>query len=298
MKTTKRFVFVVAVSLLGCAKISKTGLNDPNSPANLTQNKGSHIVINCEQCDNPILKEFAKTDNIAMIVEPREHKLLIPIIHNVMSVLDASWKIQIFHGIDNESLLKKHFSNEIIENKIILSRMEVHNINIDDYNGLMLDYRFWQKVMGENILLFQTDTVLCKHATHKIDYFFKYDYIGAPWAWPFPCPKEITNETIRVGNGGLSFRKRSKFIKVLKELPPMQGINEDLIFACIGTKKTDLLVPSIDIAKTFSVETIYDPTSVPLGVHKPWPYLNSTELKALGKSCHEMDSILKPYYKW
>lgn len=175
--------------------------------------------------------------------------------------------------------------------------MNVINVDIASYNRYMIDPNFWQqKVMGENILLFQTDSVLCGHSKLKIDDFMKYDYVGAPWVSPISCPGNIAaNSRVSVGNGGLSFRKRSKLVKALKTLNLENPGNEDIIISCLGARG-DLITPPFELARSFSVETVFH--EAPFGVHKPWPYQGKNEMQALTKTCPEVDSILKPYYKW
>jgi hypothetical protein len=43
---------------------------------------------------------------VAVIVEPREHALLIPVLLNVLANLPPTWYIQVFHGSANEAFLR------------------------------------------------------------------------------------------------------------------------------------------------------------------------------------------------
>ena len=58
-------------------------------------------------------KEGFKSDklDIAVIVEPRQHKFLVPVVKNIIKNVPEYTKIQIFHGTDNLHYIKKHFYN-------------------------------------------------------------------------------------------------------------------------------------------------------------------------------------------
>jgi len=87
--------------------------------------------------------------------------------------------------------------------------------NINGYNQLMLSLKFYKSFSNyEYILIYQLDSFVFKD---DLAYWCNkgYDYIGAPW-------KDVLVDYQRgkidfgVGNGGLSLRKVSSFIKVLK----------------------------------------------------------------------------------
>jgi hypothetical protein len=246
--------------------------------------------------------DYAFVSKIAVIVEPRQHPLLVPIVQNFMQVLGEDWKIQIFHGTQNGDFIKtSSLNDQIREGRIYLSEINVANLDIAGYNSLFFSTGFWENLLGENILIFQTDTVLCKASRLKVEDFLKYDYVGAPWdpnKFNFICKSD--GHRIFVGNGGLSIRKRSKSLNILKQrpVPSNQACpNEDGYFSCLATEPdSNFSVPTPDIAKMFSVETTF--YGEPVGVHKPWPYLTKAEMDSLSGYCPKIDLILKPYYKW
>ena len=255
------------------------------------------VSLSCES-RSPITVEHAEkyspVENIAIIVEPREHQLLVPIIENAMSVLGDSWKIQIFHGTENGNFIRNSsLSSKIKEGQIYLSQLNRSNITVSNYNDLLLSRHFWDNVLGERVLVFQTDSILCGGSSHKIDDFFKYDYVGAPWdenKYEFHCGIYQGSHSIFVGNGGLSFRKRSATLKVLERYVPQSGINEDIFFSCLGS---ELKVPTVEEAKSFSVETTF--YAQPFGVHKPWLYLEKNQMMVLEENCPDIE-ILKGHY--
>ena len=167
-----------------------------------------------------------KYENIAMIVEPRKHKLLESVIKNVHEHLN--WPIILLHGTENvDFILASPYLHSLIEkNDLILSTTGVENFNNASYNNLMLSESTWQNIPAENILLFQTDAIVCGN-TESLSQFLQYDYVGAPWN------AHYQDNGPSVGNGGLSFRKRSAMIRATRNMG-YKGGNEDVVFANLG----------------------------------------------------------------
>jgi len=214
-----------------------------------------YISLYGEKLKDYTPKIYENTDYQAVIVEPREHKDLETVIKMVMYFLnesdsDIKWGLSIFHGEKNKKMVKK------ITKK--WDNLDLHNLWIEDlpgleYNQLLKGSKFWKSIDSENILIFQTDSTLLKFG---IDQFISYIYIGAPWI--------RFREGKIVGNGGLSFRKKSKMIEISETHVNDEITMEDIYF-CKYLKDEDL--PDIGIAKQFSVEDVeYDD---PLGVHQP-----------------------------
>ena len=148
-----------------------------------------------------------------IIVEPREHKLLIPIINNVMDNVPKDTLIQIYHGNKNKDLLTKEYKSFLNE-KIFLHDMKVDNLKIHEYSNLLTRPSFYNDAKGENMLIFQTDS--CINSNNKDGYlpYLGYDYVGAPFngsSWI-----RVKNNPGNVGNGGFSLRKKSSCIKALQ----------------------------------------------------------------------------------
>jgi hypothetical protein len=153
-------------------------------------------------------------------------------------------------------------------------------------------------------LIFQTDSLISKQYSKLIYNFIEYDYVGAPW------------KNGMVGNGGLSFRKTKKmktilnntsyyYIKDNVEELMNEDIffsnNEEVFFKTDYIKKTNnnidknnfinnnIYKPSLEEAKFFSVESIYNQMS--FGIHKPWLYLNNNELESIKKLFPELELL-------
>ncbi|CAF3399432.1 unnamed protein product [Rotaria sp. Silwood2] len=201
---------------------------------------------------------------IAVLVEFRTVDHIIAIVHNVNHHIPSTWPIQIFHGKDNEDFIRNSTLAPLIASEKILLTFMNQTYDRARTNELLTDRKFWQRVRGEKILLFQIDSAMCSNSPHKITDFLQYDYIGAPWDLSF----FTFDKQYRVGNGGFSLRSRSKIIALLALVPYDSRMPEDVWYAQ-NLHRVNGSIPSIEIAKTFSVESMY--YARPLGVHRfPW----------------------------
>lgn len=234
------------------------------------------------------IKEDYNRLHTAVIVEPRKHILLEPIVLNIINNTDSDVIIQLFHGTDNlDYIMGTKLGDYVRSGKIILENLGVADLKWKEYNKLLVTTDFWNKVKGENILIFQTDSCICSKSKHKIEEFIDYDYVGSPWRQVFLdmiLLQTLGNSNNNgVGNGGFSFRKRSAMLKSINN-NKYKNTAEDVFYS-----GTDLNFPSRDKAKTFSVESVFYDS--PYGIHKPWLYLDDKKLDELSKDCPEIDTI-------
>lgn len=211
-----------------------------------------------ELFDKKEIKLESNKPNTAVIIEPRNTEMLELVIKNFMYYLHESWSLMIIYGSDNEELV-----NRIVESigDVHLVKLNVNNLNMNEYNQLCVSEELYNSIPTENILMFQIDTILRKDIPENL---LQYSYIGAPWRLDLPW----SGTTDGIGNGGLSLRRRSAMLNILKYFNhPLRGrINEDVYFS-MGCKQLKLNRPTYEIAKSFSVETVfYDD---PIGLHKP-----------------------------
>ncbi|CAM4895461.1 unnamed protein product [Rotaria socialis] len=221
--------------------------------------------------------------NIAVLVEFRAVDHIVAIVHNVDHHIPSSWPIQIFHGKENQNFIKNSTLAPLIASgKIFLTLME-EVYDRSRTNQLLTDPKFWQRVCGEKILLFQIDSAMCSNSPHKITDFLQYDYVGAPWdtSW------FAYNKAYLVGNGGFSLRSRSKILALLALAKYDFKIPEDVWYAQ-NLHRVNGSVAPVHVAKTFSVESMY--YERPLGVHR-FPLRCSVQAK-LFAICPEAKMIM------
>jgi hypothetical protein len=99
--------------------------------------------------------------------------------------------------------------------------------------------------------------MILKENKDNIQFFIDndYDYVGAPW------------NNNHVGNGGLSLRKKNKMLEIIDSKGYI-CMHEDDYFSYGIDPKINYHVPSYEIAKLFSVETVF--YDKPFGIHNCW----------------------------
>jgi len=100
--------------------------------------------------------------------------------------------------------------------------LQQSNLTRQQYNRLLTSRAFWNHIVAEHALVFQTDSLMRKRVP---EHFFAYDYVGAPWkhAASSAQPK------LRVGNGGFSLRR----VSAMRDASGTTDgeLNEDVWFA-------------------------------------------------------------------
>jgi hypothetical protein len=211
--------------------------------------------------------EITSHEFTAIIVEPRKHNALEFVLTNFIENLDNRWRFIIYHSESNKSFILNIISNEIFKNRkidmILICRF---NLSIAEYNKLLTYKNFYEIIPTETLLIFQTDSMILKQNKNLIYDFLNYDYVGAPWA------------SGKVGNGGLSLRKKSKMLDILNLIQYNRNDNEDYYFS---VRSNNLNIPSYENAKLFSIETQYNDIS--FGIHRVWERLDKEEYSRLIK---------------
>lgn len=202
-----------------------------------------------------------KSPNAMVIVEPRQHSDLEFVIKNT-TYFCPGWSLWIFASQANEDFVKSILGHNLSRTHIIIFTED--NITIDQYNYLLLNIRFWELIEAERCLIFQTDTIIRRFGINE---FLGYDYIGAPWP----------HRNNRVGNGGLSLRRRAEMISAISNQSRIPGEHEDEFFSrWIYRDGSTSIIPSYETALSFSVENIYHSNS--LGAHQLFKWSSYPDL--------------------
>lgn len=224
-----------------------------------------------------------ETNKYCVIVEPRQMDITILVVKNFLFLLQKKqWGLIFFHGSENETFVKNALQGIP---GIIFINLHVSNLTIQSYNDLLKGSLFWQQLLNwgcKHALIFQSDVVLFKDT---IDDFLNYDYIGAPWILKY-------FNMLDVGNGGFSLRNVEKMLAIIlkhgHEIIPLPLDDplrpyEDIYFAYWAIQD-GLCLPSVEQAKSFSVETLYHDD--PCGMHKPleWCFNHESITGLLTKS--------------
>ena len=207
-------------------------------------------------------KIVKENEYFAVLIEPRKHHDFEYLVKNMLFFLDDSWGMQIFCCLDNYQYVKNICKKYP---KIHITQLEIKDFTRFQHSYLRKSITFWNKVKGSKQLFFQLDSILRKN---DIDQFLKYDLVGAPWKYNFPC---------KVGNSGLSIidKEKAKYIcyKYYDD-----NLVDDLYYAKYFIKE-GYNVANLETAKIFSVETIF--YNDPYAIHKPWIHLSLDQVKIL-----------------
>lgn len=217
----------------------------------------------------------------AIIIEPRKHKALSFVLNNFLTNLSDDWSIIIFHGNANIDYVKNIVEN--LEQKYKNRILNLINLNVDNlthhfYSQIFMTEGFYQCIPTETFLVFQTDSMIFKENKDLINLFLVYDYVGAPWV-----------SDNKVGNGGLSLRKKSKMLEIIKSKGYVQ-LNEDIYFSSDINNNIQYNVPDYTLARMFSVETLF--YDRPFGVHNCWRYLNKENLDFLINKYSDLQELI------
>jgi Protein of unknown function (DUF5672) len=225
----------------------------------MAQNPLIHYL---KQFETATAQHRCGSSRVAVIVEPRPHKLLKACINNVMFHLGPEWNIHIFtsqHVVDSGML------NCYSDAKITVIPFD--NLTHTLYNQMFTSRSFWETIKEEHILVFQTDCVMFRALD---DNWLKYAYVGGNYY-------AVNDVAPHLGGiqGGFSLRHRSAMIECIEKVPthyvneyrqyfglPLTkkggDIHEDVFFthAC---EILGLCVPTPEQRRKFAIEADYHP---------------------------------------
>lgn len=164
-------------------------------------------------------------------------------------------------------------------------RLLEKDLNINEYNNLLLNLDFWNGIDCEHVLIYQTDTFI---NTSFDESFLEWDYIGAKWYGKNSIKiGEIYSETtgdrvdrLDIGNGGLSLRRKDMMIKALSDTEfrdkiygikwrkELDGPPEDVYFSVYANKYGKCPLDSSDFSVEFGEYNDTLPYRLPFGFHK------------------------------
>jgi hypothetical protein len=151
-----------------------------------------------------------------VLIEFRELIHLEFLIKNAILKIGNKWSFTIVCGNLNYDYLLKIIDNMNI--KVI--KLNIDNMDIENYNKLLCSKQFWNLFTGDKILIYQEDTFIFK--SNLMD-FIEWDYIGAPWV--------NNKDSLKVGNGGFSLRSKKTMLDIVDNIPNIDYIAEDVYFS-------------------------------------------------------------------
>lgn len=191
---------------------SSSTSSSPNSPLKTSLLHNPLNPLGSTELPQAIAANVSTSSKVAVIIETRRSGNIVPLILHFSAVLGPTWPLVIYTSAENfgsfstsAALLRHQRSGRIVVRSLSEG---VWFKNWDSVSAFLTSHWLWEDLApAENILLFQSDSVLCSNAVRSVDDFFDYDLIGAPidprWGVGY--------------NGGLSLRKRATVLRVLDE---------------------------------------------------------------------------------
>ncbi len=253
------------------------------------------IIIGIMIKFSPGLLSSVEGGRALVIVEPRKHKLLKYVCENFDKHMCKSWDLYVFHGKSHKAHAEEAVS-QIKGRKIILIALDKDNFTADDYNITFKSLDFWDQVKAENILVFQTDAVLCPASKFKIQDFTHFDYIGCgSYNGAIGKSRDVwgndqSKHNSFYGVGGLSFRKNSFQKKCIRDYPNIKpAYPEDVFYSNCVEKSINKPRTAADLAN-FCTQDAFEARS--FGAHKTW-YMKEGHAEPFYKFCPAARAIEK-----
>jgi len=232
-----------------------------------------NFILKNNLIENQSIKNNIKNNKVAVIIEPRKHKFLEYIIRNVMYFCankNNDWNLHVVTCQETSDWLKTKLPNWDYK----ISLLPTYNLTQQQYNDLLLSKDFWNSIDEENVLIFQTDSMMFRD---NIDDYLHYDFIGANF-----FDSNDISLTHGGNNGGFSFRHKSAMLDCLDKISPTyveiylkshgkdikRNLMEDVYFssACEMINKK---LSTIEDRKYFSIEDARKETCMtPVGCHR------------------------------
>ncbi|KAJ3160247.1 hypothetical protein HDU86_001085 [Geranomyces michiganensis] len=227
----------------------------------------------------------APSAKVAVFVEARPLRNMVPVILHFAGILGPAWPIHVYHSNENLGLLNTSAAvlGHIERGSIVLHPLPVTQHKFDSHDAVsafLTDSWIW-KSLGPAVthaLLFQADSIICSASPLRPEDFFQYAFIGAP----------IAPQYGKGYNGGLSLRHVPTILRTIETFKWSETrMFEDQWFATFIPRLDPPAppLPTEEQSKYFSVETIW--ADKPMGYHqaKRW---NSNRMSEILDWCPEL----------
>merc|ERR1711977_269815 len=149
---------------------------------------------------------------VALLIENRVNPILAPLMLHFMSVVPPDWRFRFMGSLESVEYLNtsRAIRNHVASGKLDLTYIPANMTtgSQEEISRFLTTLWLYETVLqpAEWLLVFQTDSMLCANSRQTLNSWLDYDWVGAPW-----------NPNGRFGgNGGLSLRRVSKIIDVLR----------------------------------------------------------------------------------
>lgn len=220
----------------------------------------------------------------AIIIESDIVPNLVPLMLHFATVLGPTWGMILFTTKDRWVMpLSPAFQRFLADGRIEVRFLPAGTdlTSSAAVSQFLTSPWIWEQLQAaQRVLLFQSDSVLCAKSEARVEDYFAYDLVGAPIA-------PVYGEGY---NGGLSIRNPRLSLQVVRETDfatSGQKFEDQFFFGEFQKRGANL--PAAEVAKTFSVETIYYET--PLGYHQPQRW-QPKHITAIEEWCPEVKMLI------
>jgi hypothetical protein len=156
---------------------------------------------------------------VALLIENRPDPILAPLMLHFMSVVPPDWRFRFMGSVES---IESVNSSVAIREQVTAGKLDLTYIpanmstaSQEEISRFLTTLWLYEQVLqpAEWLLIFQTDSVLCANSPHNLNEFLEYDWVGAPWH-----PRSRFG-----GNGGLSLRRVSAIIEILRHQERVDG---------------------------------------------------------------------------
>ncbi len=149
------------------------------------------------------------TDLGGLIIETRKCTELKFVIRNFFEELNRP--LILITSELNYHLIKDNYFQEMMRLSLLkIIFIKYNSLSSSDYNKLLLSKRLWAQILFKKVLIFQTDSLICKNSDYSISDFLHFDCIGPAWDRNRPIGLVIDG-----GSGGFTLRDVKLSIDIL-----------------------------------------------------------------------------------
>jgi len=156
---------------------------------------------------------------VALLIENRPIAALAPLMLHFMSVIPPDWRFRFMGSRESVDFIQKSFA---IRQQVSLGKLDLTYIpsnmttaGTEEISQFLTNLWVYETLLqpAEFLLVFQIDSMLCANSRQNLDDYLDYDWVGSPW-----------NPNGQYGgNGGLSMRRVSSIVQVLRDQARIPG---------------------------------------------------------------------------
>jgi hypothetical protein len=229
---------------------------------------GTHLI---RTTSFPLKISHVEPHKALVIVETRPSFFFPHVVAGAIST-HPGWHLYVFGTPEVHALLDSCCDNECKDyTKITLGSARMTS---QQYSHLLMSSGFWDCILEEHVLVFQTDSVLVRPTPPR---YLDYAYVGAVCG-------PVDDGASFIMNGGLSLRRRSAMQRAVHHIrhrhPALLDEPEDVAFcAVMRAYPAEFSLPSMRDCNEFAVESVGD-ASKAVGMHGTDKYYAPSQLIA------------------